>query len=1529
MKRRIILSFIICCFILLTNHTIALSDTIYSINVFDGGGDSENALVNRGAAHAFASGDTLNFTNATTMTATSAIGQIGPSSSYTLTLNGNDKTISGNNSVSGFYGKIPSTPLTYYINDLNLNNFKNSGTGGAFYTYGTATITGSTFYQNSSGDSGGAIYSEATTLTISGSTFTENSSTGSTGAGAIMSDTSSTLILTDVDFYRNTATGGSVSGGGAVRMSGLGTVTNCLFDANIASRGGAVYVNSNNTITIEDSTFTSNQATDRGGAIYKGTNLTINNCTFGGTGVGNSAADGGAIYSSGWGSTMTISNSAFTGNNGTNSGGAIYNIYATAATTDSDFTNNSASTSGGAIYNAGTMGTSTSDPGINGGDFTYNYAGTSSVSGYGGAIYNTGTIYIKDATFSDNGKIYNSGSPITYTRFGGAIYNTGTMNISGGFFTSNATTILGGTTADTGFGGAIYNTGTLTISNGTTFKSNNSESSGGAIYNTASGVISSLSGTFGSATLSDGNTATVSGGAIYNAGTITALSGTFTNNSSARGGAIYNTGTITEIASGTKFETNSVSAHGGALYNYSGSITANGVTFDDNTATGNAGAIYNRTGANLTINNGTFTNNSAQWSGGILNVGTTSLTNTTFSNNSAYYCGALLNDAVGTLTVTGGSFSENTAQQLGGAVYNNGPATLTNVTFTENSITNGDGGAIYNGGDLTLSGGSFSGNTTASSSLEARGGAIFNYTGKTITINGGTTFTNNSASSPSNMALGGAIANFGTANITGATFTGNSVTSSSYYSGGGAIYNQTGTMTITNDSFSNNSAATTGGAIFNAGTLNIIDSNFTNNTAGTLGGAIYHYGGIITITANASDVTFSGNTQSGGAANDIYVDANYLDLDAKINRKITLGGGISGSSISSTVTKKGSGELVLSGDNSGYTQTFNQTEGTTTVSNKFFAGTSNVQGGILTFNENASLVGATLNSTGGTINFNNASLAGAQLTITGGTVNCYNQNLNTGNDIALNSGTMNLHSTVNGATYINDKIVGTSVSNSLINIITDGAAGEEEGKFYINNQISNSTISVIEGDLIIGNESYLSGNNMIFYGCNVNTQNSLIGNLNLGTLTFTVDCDPHWMLDVDLANNTADTLTATSVVPFGDKKITISNINLLNDATANSTIVNIANSIVRDYITNGVSTVNGTLYRYGVSYDSSTGNLSFVQNGFAPGAITSDVAQTQAFLLQTAIDRQFFANMESFMSFPLSTRESTICCALSNGSDYTGAACPISGNGTFSPIYQCDLNRGIWIKDFVSFENIPLRNGPNVSTIEYGTLIGLDAPLTYLKRGWVGNTSAYVGYLGSNQNYDGVGVSQNGGLVGLAENFVKGNNFLTLMGHVGSSMGIANTQYGNDYFNSIFAGGAAKGGHNFEYKDGEYIVQPNLMLAYTYTYTPTYNTAAGIEMTSRPLNAIQVAPGLRLIKNLIHDKGQVYLIGNFVYNIMDNTKFNANDVQLPELSIAPYIEYGIGYQRIWKERFTGFFQTLLRGGGRNGISLQFGLRWAF
>ena len=115
-------------------------------------------------------------------------------------------------------------------------------------------------------------------------------------------------------------------------------------------------------------------------------------------------------------------------------------------------------------------------------------------------------------------------------------------------------------------------------------------------------------------------------------------------------------------------------------------------------------------------------------------------------------------------------------------------------------------------------------------------------------------------------------------------------------------------------------------------------------------------------------------------------------------------------------------------------------------------------------------------------------------------------------------------------------------------------------------------------------------------------------------------------------------------------------------------------------------------------------------------------------------------------------------------------------------------------------------------------------------------------------------------------------------------------------------------------------------MSYSFVNTFNYTNAADIRIKSDPLHAINITPGLKFIGNLKHG-WQPYASIQMVWNIMDKTDFKVQDVNLPELSVKPYIQYGVGVQKRFGERFTGFFQTMLRNGGRNGVSLNLGFRW--
>src|SRR5215469_6470383 len=162
-----------------------------------------------------------------------------------------------------------------------------------------------------------------------------------------------------------------------------------------------------------------------------------------------------------------------------------------------------------------------------------------------------------------------------------------------------------------------------------------------------------------------------------------------------------------------------------------------------------------------------------------------------------------------------------------------------NVTISRLTITNGlgaapGGGGIYNQGGLTLSNCTVS-NNVAGPGCCYSGGGIQNDPGTTLSVSN-CTFTGNSASFD-----GGGIQNHGaTATVTNSSFTSNSVGRE-----GGAIQSDvTGNaLTVSNSSFTNNSAADGGGGIGSdgggGGTITISDATINGNSlTGTRGGGI-------------------------------------------------------------------------------------------------------------------------------------------------------------------------------------------------------------------------------------------------------------------------------------------------------------------------------------------------------------------------------------------------------------------------------------------------------------------------------------------------------------------------------------------------------------------------------------------------------------------------------------------------------------------------------------------------------------------
>jgi hypothetical protein len=155
------------------------------------------------------------------------------------------------------------------------------------------------------------------------------------------------------------------------------------------------------------------------------------------------------------------------------------------------------------------------------------------------------------------------------------------------------------------------------------------------------------------------------------------------------------------------------------------------------------------------------------------------------------------------------------------------------------------------------------GNQVRISGLTITGGSIFNHGTLTIAdciVTG----------IRSNLAGGGGIYNFytGTLTVTDSIFSDNSTLST-----GGGIDNAYGTAAVSNSTFSGNSAFQ-GGAISNSGMLSVTNSTFSGNTAEADGGGIFIRNQIVgqVTTTTVTGCSFIGNSagwRSGGGICDI------------------------------------------------------------------------------------------------------------------------------------------------------------------------------------------------------------------------------------------------------------------------------------------------------------------------------------------------------------------------------------------------------------------------------------------------------------------------------------------------------------------------------------------------------------------------------------------------------------------------------------------------------------------------------------
>jgi hypothetical protein len=214
------------------------------------------------------------------------------------------------------------------------------------------------------------------------------------------------------------------------------------------------------------------------------------------------------------------------------------------------------------------------------------------------------------------------------------------------------------------------------------------------------------------------------------------------------------------------------------------------------------------------------------------------------------------------------------------------------------------------------------------------GGGLYNEHG-TLTVSN-CTFDHNTADSPNGDAVGGGIYNGDASTLTvdNCTFAGNTAI------GGGAIGGG-GTLTVSNSTFAGNAAALGGGIATEGGTLTVSNCTFADNAASYVGGGILNFGALM-----VSNSTFAGNSADGDVAvaggGGIY-NAGTLTVSNSTfdhNTVFIVGGGIYNHD-ASTLTVSNS---TFAGNSAGLGGGIGG-GGTLTVSNSAFAGNSAEFGG--------------------------------------------------------------------------------------------------------------------------------------------------------------------------------------------------------------------------------------------------------------------------------------------------------------------------------------------------------------------------------------------------------------------------------------------------------------------------------------------------------------------------------------------------------------------------------------------------------
>jgi CSLREA domain-containing protein len=661
-------------------------------------------------------------------------------------------------------------------------------------------------------DYGAGLYNNAANVTINDCDFLDNhfqcTLYSCIGGGVFSLD--GILTIQDSRFSNNGLAYDLIFGGGVAIDGGSATIIQSFFKGNEAlgywyeeedPGGGGLWI-ADSSVSVQDSSFISNNGGHGGGGIANSGTLTITGSTFSGNQAMYSGGKGGAIDNF---TNLSIENSTFS-NNTSIVGGGLSNYRGNVHINNGTFAGNSASYGGG----------------INNFDI--------------GIIYLSNTIIANHTSggdcsgiFIDSGNNLDSDGSCGLDPVNGSLPNTdpllGPLQDNGGLTWThalhwNSPAIDAG---DNNQCSAIDQRGVPRPIDGDG-DDNPVCDMGSYEFNLGQLFVTTLDdelNTDGDCSLREAIEAANTNTYVDDCGTGVILTDTINFDIL---GIIPLTGQLTVIAGGP------------VEINGAESITING---------GNSvRLIYTNTDSDLTLENLTLMNGNADMGGGIYNKGKLQVSNTIIEGNHAGFLGGggITND-FGAMTVSESIIFSNTADYNGGGIMNNGTLTITYSAIYSNNAQ--FGGGIDNTRALTITNSILSANNAGN-----YGGGIRNMGEITIISS---TISGNSAIGDG----GGMVNGNGRISIVDSTLSGNNCTGK--FGRGGGIQNRW-TLQIINSTLSNNGALGDfgiGGGIDNGGgTVIIFNSTFSGNHS-TLGGSS------INTESMSGDVTLSNSIIAG------------------------------------------------------------------------------------------------------------------------------------------------------------------------------------------------------------------------------------------------------------------------------------------------------------------------------------------------------------------------------------------------------------------------------------------------------------------------------------------------------------------------------------------------------------------------------------------------------------------------------------------------------------------------------------------